>query len=136
MLCIRNGIELVFGMRTRFDFYLAMSFMAFGISTILNEIITFFFDTSGSDTAIGVIAMFLPPLIGGSGAAYLAQSRSGESYLRTVLMVGIGSFFLDYVISLALSGRSMGMHWILLGYLSGGFFGSFLVNRTRTEVGT
>lgn len=136
MLCIRNGIELVFGKRTSFDFYLAMSFMAFGISTILNELITFFFDTSGSDAAMGVMAMFLPPLIGGSGAAYLIQSRLGDGYLRTGLMVGIGSFFVDFVMSLALSGRPMGMLWILLGYLSGGFFGSLFVNRTRTEVGT
>ena len=128
--------ELVLGKRSKYDFYLAASFLAYGISAVVNAVITLFFDPKGLELILGAIATFLPPLLGGSGAAYVIIVRVNDGYLRTGITVGLGSFFVDLALSLVISGLFEGALWILLGYLSGGVVGSRLRNRHRTWIET
>jgi len=113
------------GKRTRFDLYLASAFLAYGIATTIDVVLSLVFSAETIYFVFGIIATCFPPFFGGLGATYITKGQIGDNYVRTGL-IGIGAFFVDFAMSVATSGRFDGMIWILLGYISGVCAGSWV----------
>jgi len=115
----------------RFDMYLAASFLSYGISAVVNAMISLFLDPETVHILISVIVASSPPFLGGFGAGYITKSRVDDKYWKIGLATGIGAFLVNFAMSVAISGRFDGVLWTLTSYIFGGCTGGWVGGQPR-----
>lgn len=107
----------------RFDMYLATSFLSYGVATITTAAISLFFNVETSPVASGTIVASLPSFLGGICGGYIAKGLLRDDCWKTALSMGLGAFLVNFIMSIAMSGRFEGMLWIFVSSILGSWTG-------------
>jgi len=110
----------------RFDMYLAASFLSYGISAVVNAVISLFLDLETVHVLIGIIMASFPPFLGGFGAGYITKNRVDDEYWKIGLATGLGAFLVNFAMSVAIYGHFDGVFWVLMSYIFGGCTGGWV----------